>query len=215
MRSVAVLVAFLLLPIFALAQSRLVSPPQVAPVPSEPPSPSVPEGSARPPQEQRSGAQQPSAREQRGTEDNPLIVRTLLADKTTEERAQEKTDHDEKATADWWMRVLTGALVGVGLLQLLAFIGQIIVFVRQARSLRDSVNELRRATAATETTAKPPRPRRRALMRPSEQPKPCPKSSEPMFLAEAKLGGEMDNTILDISGSMLIITVKRRERLSG
>jgi hypothetical protein len=85
-----------------------------------------------------------------------------------------------------------------------------------ARSVATGISRYgTRAASGAGVSSYPPRPRRRALMRPSEQPKPCPKSSEPMFLAEAKLGGEMDNTILDISGSMLIITVKRRERLSG
>jgi hypothetical protein len=74
----------------------------------------------------------------------------LPAEKTEAERAQERADHDEKAAADWWIEILTGALVAVGTLQLLAFIGQIVVFVMQARRLRDSVTEMRNATTATE-----------------------------------------------------------------
>jgi hypothetical protein len=48
---------------------------------------------------------------------------------------------------------LAGAAIGVGLLQLLAFIGQIIVFALQAQRLRDSVDEMKKATAATEKAA--------------------------------------------------------------
>jgi hypothetical protein len=132
-----------------IAAQKVISPSLNAPAPLQPPLPSIGEAQ-RPPQEQSGRAQEPSQSQQRGAEDNPLIVKVLPTEKTEEERAQERRDHDEKAMADRWIIRLTGALVGVGVLQFLAFVGQIIVFVIQAKRLRDSVEEMRKATAATE-----------------------------------------------------------------
>jgi hypothetical protein len=135
------IIALLTLSITASGQ-KVVTPPQTPPTPgisSQPPSPNAGEGQ-RPPQEQPRRAPQPSPPEQRGTEDSPLIVKALPTEKTAEERAQEKQDRDDKASADWWLVRLTGALALVGILQFLALIGQAIVFRIQAKALRESVD---------------------------------------------------------------------------
>jgi hypothetical protein len=154
-RSIGAFIACVFLGLAGVASAqKVVSPPEIAPppMPLQPPSPSAGE-TRQPPENEPSTPQKPSATEQRGTENNPVIVKVLPAEKTTEERTQETADHDEKASADWWLIKLTGALVGVRILQLLAFIGQIIVFVVQTQRLRDSVSEMKRATAAAEKAA--------------------------------------------------------------
>jgi hypothetical protein len=121
------------------AEPNLVTVPQPIPPlfgPLQPPSPRAAE---QPPQNETGTPQQPPTAEQSGTENNPAIVRALPSEKTAEERAQQKADHDEKAADDWRMFILTGALVGVGILQFLALIGQAIVFGIQAKRLRESV----------------------------------------------------------------------------
>jgi hypothetical protein len=132
---------FLALAGIASAQ-KAVSPPQQvipSPVPSQPPSPSAGElGSHQAPKP--GTGQQPSAAEERGTQDHPVIVKILPAEKTEVERAQEQQDRFDKSSADWWLIRLTGALAFVGILQFAALIGQAIVFRVQAKALRESVN---------------------------------------------------------------------------
>lgn len=96
---------------------------------SQPPSPSAAQG------------EKPNQNaDQRGTEDKPVVVKVLPVETTAAERAQEAQDRSDKASADWWMVRLTAALAGVGVLQFLALIGQAIVFLIQARRLRESVD---------------------------------------------------------------------------
>jgi hypothetical protein len=83
--------------------------------------------------------------DQRGSEDKPVIVKVLPSERTATERAQEASDRQDKAAAEWWTVLLTLALVGVGSLQFLALIGQAIVFGIQARRLRESVDLTRTA----------------------------------------------------------------------
>jgi hypothetical protein len=143
-----VVTAFILAIGSGVAQQRQQLPQHTPTLELQPPAPSTAKR-GRLQQDQPTTSEQPSDAEQRGTQDRPVVVKVLPAEKTEAERAQERADHDEKAAADWWMEILTAALVGVGTLQLLAFIGQIIVFILQATRLRDSVTEMRNATTAT------------------------------------------------------------------
>jgi hypothetical protein len=127
----------LLLSELATAQ-KVISPVPSPSVPLQQPSPSARED-IQAPQHKPGAPQQPATDEERGTEGHPDIVKILPPDKTAEERAQEEKDREDKASADWWLRVLTAALVIVGIMQFLALIGQAIVFVIQARQLRRSV----------------------------------------------------------------------------
>jgi hypothetical protein len=131
---------FVTLVAIATAQKIVSPPPQTSPAPAplQPPSPSTRE-EVQSPQDKPGASQQSTATEQRGTEDRPAIVKILPPEKTPDERAQEQKDRADKASADWWFRVLTGALIIVGIMQFLALIGQGIVFAIQARRLRESI----------------------------------------------------------------------------
>jgi hypothetical protein len=142
-RTIGVLVAcvFLALAGIALAQKVVAPPQQVipSPVPSQPPSPGATELGNH--QKPKPGSdQEPSTAKERGTQDHPVIVKVLSAEKTDAERAQEQQDRLDKSSADWWLIRLTGALAFVGILQFAALIGQAIVFRVQAKALRESVN---------------------------------------------------------------------------
>lgn len=90
-----------------------------------------------PPQAKSGGATSGPGADQRGTDQAPLIVKVLPAPKTEEETDRDARQEDEKSTADWWMVKLTGALVGVGILQLL-------VFGWQGWHLRDTVRTMKK-----------------------------------------------------------------------
>ena len=107
--------------------------------PSQPPSPSTTQRQ-QPNQAEGTNTQQNRDAEPRGTEDKPVVVKVLPAEKTAAERTQETQDRSDKASADWWMVRLTAALAVVGVLQFLALIGQAIVFGIQARRLSESVD---------------------------------------------------------------------------
>jgi hypothetical protein len=53
---------------------------------------------------------------------------------------------DAKASADWWMTVLTGGLVAVGL-------GQIVLFYRQLRLMREGLSGAMETAEAARTSA--------------------------------------------------------------
>jgi hypothetical protein len=125
----------------AVAQQRQLperkpSPPATA---QQPPSPSAAQGQ-QPNQGELANPQQNRETEQRGTEDNPAIVKILPAEKSAAERAEQERDRRQKESTDQWVVRLTLALVAVGVLQFLALIGQAIVFGMQARRLRQSVD---------------------------------------------------------------------------
>jgi hypothetical protein len=68
--------------------------------------------------------EQYSAPDQRGTDKSPLAVKLLNTGKSDQETAQQTAQVQNENNSEWWMRVLTLALVGVGFLQLIAFIVQ-------------------------------------------------------------------------------------------
>lgn len=78
--------------------------------------------------------------EQPSTTEAPTIVKAFTPQQDTTESHQQEQDRLNKAFADWWSLIFTGALVAVGFFQLLALIGQAVVFWIQARALRESVD---------------------------------------------------------------------------
>jgi hypothetical protein len=70
--------------------------------------------------------------DQRGSEQSSLSAKTLLPVNSTQEAANEKTDREDKSSADWWMVRLTGLIALIG-------VGQGFVFYIQARRLRQTV----------------------------------------------------------------------------
>jgi hypothetical protein len=98
---------------------------------SQPPSP-TPGKTSQPKQQQSRSAQERSTEDTRGTEQSPLVVRTLPPVKTQAESEQEVEDRNEKRTNDSRVVILTGILAFIGLLQTM-------VFGYQAYKLRETV----------------------------------------------------------------------------
>ncbi len=73
-----------------------------------------------------------TADDERGTDKAPLAVKLLNTGKSPAETAQEAQQLQAEYDSEWWVRVLTGALVGVGLLQLFAY-------VLQAKRLKQTI----------------------------------------------------------------------------
>jgi len=91
--------------------------------------------------------------DKRGTEQAPFIVKTIPTPKTEAETAAEAQDKQEKAANDRQLVYWTRALVGVGVVQFLVLVVQAFVFGFQARRLRQTVEEMKIATKATEKSA--------------------------------------------------------------
>jgi len=87
---------------------------------------------SKPEQQQSPSSQQTAATDQRGTEQSPLVVKTIPPLKTQEEATQEAKDRNDKSANDRHVVWLTGALVLIGFLQFL-------VYAYQAKKLRETV----------------------------------------------------------------------------
>jgi hypothetical protein len=109
---------------------------------SQQPAPS-PKKISKPEQKQPATSQQPATTDQRGTEQSPLIVKTLPSTKTAEETTQEADDRNEKSANDRHILWLTGALVVVGFLQFA-------VYAYQAKKLRETVKSAGEQSEAME-----------------------------------------------------------------
>jgi hypothetical protein len=119
---------------------------------SQPPSPSTGE-SGQKPKNQAAGHQHTAASDQPGTAERPLIVKILPSPDVDVATNQNTKEGDQKPPPKWWpislwstdnwLAVFTGGLVFVGVLQL-------IVFGRQARQLKRSVDAVERSDEVLE-----------------------------------------------------------------
>jgi hypothetical protein len=131
---------------------------------SKRPSPRRGEG-RQPQQSQTQTPQQPPAANQRGTEESPLIVRSV---KSSDDAAQDTEDRKDKAANDRETIAINRNLVVIGFLQLAVFVGQLFVFgyqawklrqtvqaaVEQSRDMKASIAVAQRAAEAAELSAK-------------------------------------------------------------
>jgi hypothetical protein len=93
---------------------------------------SVPSKVSQPKGQQSASSQQPGNNDQRGTEQSPLVVKTLEPAKSQAEIEQDAEDRKQKSTNDGRIVILTG------ILPLIAF-GQLGVYLYQAIKLRETV----------------------------------------------------------------------------
>jgi hypothetical protein len=100
-------------------------------VQSQPPSPSARKIS-KAQQQHPASAQDPATADQRGSEQSPLVVKTLPAVKTQAETDQETDDRKQKSANDRRIVVFTGILAVVAIFQLF-------VYGYQAKKLRETV----------------------------------------------------------------------------
>ena len=86
----------------------------------------------KPKQQQTATTQQTSSPDQRGTDQTPLVVKTIPSSKTQEESVQDAKDRKDKSANDRHTVFLTGLLVVIGFFQFL-------VYAYQAKKLRETV----------------------------------------------------------------------------
>jgi hypothetical protein len=91
-------------------------------------------------------AQETPNHDKRGTEQSPIVIKVLPPFNEDEKTAAEKKERQDKTESDWWLVKLTGTLAAIGVLQL-------VVFGLQARRLRQTVDEMKIATKASEKSA--------------------------------------------------------------
>jgi hypothetical protein len=91
--------------------------------------------------DQTQSQQQKTAPDQRGTEQQPLIVQPLATKKTAEITAHEAQEAREKSDADWWTKTL-------GILTIIALFGQLAVFIAQAYFLKSTLEATKVAAEA-------------------------------------------------------------------
>jgi hypothetical protein len=135
------------------------------------PSP-TPVKASNPKQQQSATGQQPPGNDQRGTEQSPLVIKTLESTKSQAETQKEADDRKRKTANDGWVVILTGVLAIVA-------IGQLGVYLYQAIKLRETVraageqseamerhiNEAARSAAAMEKIANTIEAGNQAVMR--------------------------------------------------
>src|SRR5450755_1797561 len=97
---------------------------------SQQPSPSAGEP-GKPPQSQASSDQKATAPDTRGTQENPIVVRSI---KSKDETADDATEHQQKTTTERWNIIIGSAAVGGAFLQALIFIVMIRTSHRQLRA---------------------------------------------------------------------------------
>ena len=83
-------------------------------------------------QRQSRPAQEPTATDRRGTEQSPLVIKTLPTVKSKAETDQDTEDRDQKSSHDWWLVVFSGVLA-------VSAIFQLGVYGYQAKKLRETV----------------------------------------------------------------------------
>lgn len=88
---------------------------------------------------------QPPTPDIRGTAQQPLVVNAAPL-RGPEEIAAERAERTERENADWWARV-------IGLATIAVLTGQGIAFAIQAHRLKQSVDEMKQATQATQLVA--------------------------------------------------------------
>jgi hypothetical protein len=76
----------------------------------------------------------PTPVDSRGTEQSPLAVQIIPTSKTAADFAQDAASRQEKASSDLWLMLLTAAVAGTALLQLIALIVLIGTTRRQQRA---------------------------------------------------------------------------------
>ena len=91
-------------------------------------------------------AKQQTKADKQGTEQSPIVVKVIPPTIDDKKSAEEEKKQEEKSASDWWLVKLTAVLAVIGLLQLF-------VFGMQARRLRQTIEEMRVATKATEKAA--------------------------------------------------------------
>jgi hypothetical protein len=92
---------------------------------------------------------QEAKQDDRGTEKNPVFIKTVAPEKSEQSSAKEEQDRQRKEAMDQRLLDLTENLVWVGVLQWFIFFLQLIAFVVQACYLRRTVGEMKIGTKAT------------------------------------------------------------------
>jgi hypothetical protein len=130
---------------------------------SQPPTPS-PTKSGQHPQQQSAPSKQPPATDKRGTDDSPLLIKVLPAQKTQEEAAEEKAQKDREASTNRLTLIFTGIAAVIAMFQLIVFGYQALMLKRtintmerisadQTKDTRDSIGVSTRAAKAMEETS--------------------------------------------------------------
>lgn len=101
------------------------------------PSPGI---KSNPPQAQTPSKQQPTEADKRGTEQSPLIIKTINPPKTQAEADQERKEHEDKSSQDWWLVRFTGFLACVAFLQLVTFVFQAIYLYKGFEATAKAAN---------------------------------------------------------------------------
>ncbi len=120
----------------------------------------TPRKTGQPQQNQSRATQSPPAADQRGTEQSPLVVKTIPAPKTQSESEQEAKEHRAELATNWWLMIFTGLLAAIAFMQLIVFGYQAKQLKRtvesageQSNAMERHIDEASRSAAAMENVA--------------------------------------------------------------
>src|SRR6266480_4093388 len=106
-----------------------------------------------PARQRANSATQKTSEEQIGTDKRPLVIEVKPTEVDKKEAESRKAERKDKARSDKDLVYWTRVLAGLALLQILALICQAVFFRSQARSLRETITEMQRATLASQNIA--------------------------------------------------------------
>jgi cobalamin biosynthesis Mg chelatase CobN len=116
--------------------------------------PSPTERKAGQPEQQQSQApKQAAATDQRGTEQSPLVVKVQPPHETETEAAAKREEREQRSANEQETIKFNRFLVIIGALQLVVFVGQLLVFSYQAWKLRQTVGAAENAAGAAKKSA--------------------------------------------------------------
>jgi hypothetical protein len=111
----------------------------------------------KPPQQQSASSEHPTNSDQRGTEQSPIVVKTVQSAKSQAEIEHEAEDREQRVSNDRWNRILTVSLVFIALGQLSVYLWQAVMLrktvqssVEQGRAMESHIAEAARSADAME-----------------------------------------------------------------
>ncbi|MEJ0094718.1 MAG: hypothetical protein WDN46_15225 [Methylocella sp.] len=100
------------------------------------------------PQTQTPSGRQDRRYEVRGTEEHPLVIKALPAERTKEQAAQDAQERQDKSAADWWLVKLTGAVAIATIALVVVTGGLVLLGLKQIKDIRVSVDAATKAANA-------------------------------------------------------------------
>jgi hypothetical protein len=107
----------------------------------------------KPIQQNATASEKPTSQDQRGTEQMPLVIKSIPPEKTPDQAKEDRNERDTKSTTERWLTIYTGLLALFTFCLIVVGSVQIFLFVWQLRLIRDSLTDTKHAADAANKSA--------------------------------------------------------------